>query len=122
MLSTGQTNAFSTELDGLLHLLRSIRIGADTERAQLVGPTHELHELLVRVRTLGSSLVLDQALDDLRGRRLDAALVNIPNKTVQGKLIAFLQGNAISRECFLRVIDRHAVRTTHTDLAHLTGH
>ena len=65
MLGAGQADAFSTKLDGLLNLLRGIGVGADTQLTELVGPAHELHELLVSCRPLGSSLVLDQPLDNL---------------------------------------------------------
>ena len=122
MLRAGQTNAFSAELDGLLHLLRSVRVGADTKRPQFVGPTHELHKLLVSVRTLGSSLVFDETLNDLGRRRLDVTLVNVSNESVQRKFIAFLQSNAVSGKCFLGVINRHAMSSANTDLPHLAGH
>ena len=122
MLGAGQTNSFSAKLDGLTHLFWSVRVGAHSQRTQLVGPTHELHEFFVGVRTLGRSLVLDEALDDLGRRRLDVAFVNVSNESVQGKLIAFLQGNAVSGERLLGVIDRHAVSTAHADLTHLTRH
>ena len=65
MLGASEADAFSTELDGLLNLLRSIGVGADTQLTKLVGPAHEFHELLVSRRLLGGSLVLDQSLDNL---------------------------------------------------------
>ncbi len=121
MLGAGKANAFSTKLDSLLHLLWSVRVGADTQLTKLIGPAHELHELLVGIGTLGGSLVLDETLDDLRGRRLNTALVDIPNESVQRKLIAFLQSHTVSGEGLLGVVDRHAVGTTNTDLPHLAG-
>ena len=65
MLGASQANAFSSELDGLLNLLRSIGVGADTQLTKLVSPAHELHELLVSRRPLGSSLILNKSLDNL---------------------------------------------------------
>ena len=121
VLCAGQADAFSTELDGLLNLLRGIGVGADPEGSQLVSPAHEFHELLVSRGALCSGFVLNETLDHLGRRGLDTALVDVSNESVEGKLVAFLQSHAVSVKSLLSVIDGHSVCTTNANLTHLTG-
>ena len=59
VLGSGETDAFCTEVDGLLNVGRSVGVGSNLEGSELVGPAHEGAEVAGHLRVFNRDLTFD---------------------------------------------------------------
>src|SRR6266576_2307840 len=120
MLSTAKANALSTECLGNGGLIRLIRVRAHAKRAHLVGPFHQLGELLKYTRCLEIQSVREQNLQNFGGQGLNFASKYFTSATIDGDPIAFVKFDLIYAQFVRRVVDVQHLTSGNTDFAHLT--
>ncbi len=75
----------------VLRLLRCVGVGAHVHARRLVTPLHELLEALELLGLPGGLVSVDETRDDLGGRRLDLAGVDLAGGPVDRHPVAFLE-------------------------------
>ena len=121
VLGAGEADADGAERDGVRRLLRRVGVGADAHARRVGAPLHQLLEVLELLGLLRRLVAVDQAGDNLRGRGLDLAGVDLADRAVDRHPVAFLERLAVDRDRPRLVVDFDRRGAAHADLAHLPG-
>ncbi len=91
VLGPAQADALGAERHGGRGLFGQIGVGADAQLAMLLGPVHDLLELLINRGLFGLEALLDQHLQDFTFVRLDRAGEHFAREAVDRDVVAFLE-------------------------------
>ena len=102
-------------------LLGRVGIGPDPHAGGLAAPGHELREVLVDSALRRAEGLLDEHLDDFRGRGLDLTIVDFAGRAIDREVIPLVVGLVADFQGFVVVVDVQGSGAADADLAHLTG-
>ena len=88
VLGAAEADALRAEGDRVGDLVGLVRVGADLQAAELVGPAHELREVAVGRALLAVERLVDEHLDDFRRRGLHFAGEDFAAGAVDGEEVA----------------------------------
>ena len=121
VLGSRQADADRAKSNGVGRLFGRIRIGPDRHPRGIRAPLHQLLKALELLGLLGRFVTVDQPGDDLRGRSLHLACVDLPCSAIDRHPVTFVEGLAVHRDLACLVVDFDGGRSADAHLAHLAG-
>ena len=122
MFRTAKSDTVRPEGNRIGRLLGRVGIGADPHAGGLAAPGHELREVLVDSALRRAEGLLDEHLDDFRGRGLDLTIVDLAGRAIDREVIPLVVGLVADFQGLVVVVDVQGSGAADADLAHLTGH
>ena len=119
VFGAAQSDAFSAKRNSLLGLRGAVSVGADVELANLVGPNHQLLELLEDLGLGGSQRLVNEHLDHFGWVGVHFAGDDFASEAVDAEPVAVMEDMVAHREGTCLVVDLQRRAADNADLTHL---